>query len=186
VIRTLPLAARNRLASTILLALSDDEARKALTVLAGYRDVSGWLDSADATQASAVVERARAATHALAGLPLLPRAMPRETALGVAAALFDAGLGFEVHELLETYWRDAAGVEREALQGLVQVAVGYQHWANGNRSGARRLLAEGAARLAIGRLDGLPVAAFAAAVRASLAAAPGDVITPPPFPRAPA
>jgi hypothetical protein len=186
VIRTLPLAPRNRLANTILLALSDGEARKALTVLADDRDVSGWLETTDATYGSAVVERARAAAHALAGLPLLPREMPRETALAVAATLFDAGLGFEVHEFLETYWRDAGGLEREALQGLVQVAVGYQHWANGNRSGARTLLTEGAARLAIGRLDGLPITAFATAVRASLTAARGDDITPPPFPRAPA
>lgn len=183
-IRTLPLAARNRLAEMILLALSDHEAREALVTIAEDPGASGWLDTADDAQRDALVARARAATRAISRLPLLPREMGRESALAAAASLFDAGLGFEVHELLESWWRDASGAEREALQGLVQVAVGYQHWANGNQSGARALLTEGAARLAVGRLDGLPLAAFATAVRRSLGDTGIDHLTAPPFPRA--
>jgi hypothetical protein len=81
--------------------------------------------------------------------------------------LFDAGLHFEVHELLEPYWARAEGGERQALQGLIQIAVGYQHLANGNLAGARALLAEGAHRLREGHLPELDLTAFAAAVSAA-------------------
>ncbi len=85
-----------------------------------------------------------------------------------AAALFDAHLYFEVHELLEPSWRDARGNDREALQGLIQVAVGYQHLANGNFAGARALLDEGRGRLRGRNLDGLDLDAFGQAVARSL------------------
>jgi predicted metal-dependent hydrolase len=55
----------------------------------------------------------------------------------------------------------AEGVEREALQGLIQVAVGFQHLANRNVVGARALLRDGAARLDGHRLDGRVLSAFA-------------------------
>jgi uncharacterized protein len=103
-------------------------------------------------------------------------------ALRAAGALFDAGLGFEVHELLETHWARAAGGEREALQGLIQIAVGYQHLANGNLKGARALLEEGSARLNARRLANLDLAPFARAVAAAVSRLePRSRI--PPFPR---
>jgi predicted metal-dependent hydrolase len=58
----------------------------------------------------------------------------------------------------------AEGAEREALQGLIQVAVGFQHLANGNLDGARALLRDGANKLAGHRLDGRDTSAFATAV----------------------
>jgi len=99
-------------------------------------------------------------------------------ALAAAAALCGAGLYFETHELLEPHWTRALGAERQALQGLIQVAVGLQHLANGNAAGARSLVAEGGARLREGRLPGLDLRAFADALeRGPLGAAV------PPFPR---
>jgi hypothetical protein len=65
-----------------------------------------------------------------------------------AASLADAGLFFEVHELLEPVWLRADGAERLGLQGLIQVAVGFHHAGHGNREGAVSLLAEGLAKLA--------------------------------------
>ncbi len=100
-------------------------------------------------------ERARRALDALGARPL-DQARSLADALEVAALLFDAGLYFETHEVLEPWWREAAGAAREALQGLIQVAVGYQHRDNGNVAGARALLAEGSLRLhglALGELD---------------------------------
>jgi predicted metal-dependent hydrolase len=64
-----------------------------------------------------------------------------------AARLADAGLFFEVHELLEPAWLRSEGSARLALQGLIQVAVGFHHAAHGNREGAVSLLAEGVAKL---------------------------------------
>ena len=67
--------------------------------------------------------------------------------LGAAAALFNARLFFEVHELLEESWRPAEGALRTFLQGLIQIAVGFHHLENRNLRGAASLLGEGAAKL---------------------------------------
>ena len=65
-----------------------------------------------------------------------------------AAALANHGLFFEVHELLEPVWFRATEPARTALQGLIQVAVGFHHLENGNREGARSLLVLGLAKMA--------------------------------------
>jgi predicted metal-dependent hydrolase len=127
-----------------------------------------------------LAERARRASAALADAPLsTPRDVP--AALAAAARLFDARLFFEVHELLEPHWAAASGSDREALQGLIQIAVGWQHLANGNVAGARSLLVEGGARARGRTLRGLDLDAFA---RAAVAAAEAGT-APPPFPRTP-
>jgi len=66
----------------------------------------------------------------------------------VAVALWNERLFFEVHEVLEAVWKTAAGTERQALQGVIQIAVAFHHLAHGNRRGARSLLVEGRDRLA--------------------------------------
>jgi predicted metal-dependent hydrolase len=53
-----------------------------------------------------------------------------------------------VHEVLEAVWKTVAGDLRQALQGLIQIAVAFHHHAHGNLRGARSLLVEGRARLA--------------------------------------
>jgi len=73
-----------------------------------------------------------------------------------AAALANHGLFFEVHELLEPAWFRAGDPARTALQGLIQVAVAFHHLENGNREGARSLLAEGVAKVA-GGVGALPL-----------------------------
>src|SRR5439155_3240414 len=73
---------------------------------------------------------------------------PITRACRVAAALWNERLFFEVHEVLEAVWKTAAGAERQALQGVIQVAVAFHHLAHGNRRGARTLLVEGRDRLA--------------------------------------
>jgi hypothetical protein len=180
VIPTLPLAARDRLAALVLAAVGDAGVRASLGTLADEHAAAEWLGASAAGHAALASRRAAAAATALAALPAAPvRSLPE--ALAVAAALVDAGLGFEAHEVLEPYWAREEGEPRETLQGLIQIAVGYQHAANGNLAGARMLLAEGAARVAPRRLSGLPLDGFAQAVRASLKdpAAPGR----PRFPR---
>jgi len=69
-------------------------------------------------------------------------------AVAQAAALWEQALFFEVHEVLEVVWQREGGARRQALQGLIQVAVAFHHLAHGNPRGARTLLREGRARLA--------------------------------------
>jgi Domain of unknown function (DUF309) len=183
VIPTLPLHLRNRLAAAILSALHDQQARGQLAALAaaGARD---WLRADEARWTDRVVARARAATTALAERPLLAHDADLAQALRAAATLFEAGLYFEVHEVLEPHWIAAGGDVKEALQGLIQVAVAWQHVANGNVAGARSLLIEGSARLRRARRLGTDLELFARdAAEAADGLRAGHAIRPPRFPR---
>ncbi len=179
-IPTLPLAARDRLAATILAAFHDPGARARLAALAEGTDIAAWLEPDAHGAAPLAQQRAEAAARALRPLPPGSTTPSAAEALERAAVLFDAGLGFEAHEVLEPLWAAAAGEVREALQGLIQIAVAFQHRANGNLAGFRSLLVEGTGRLERGRLPGLDLAAFARAARASLSD-PGALA--PSFPR---
>ncbi|HEY7252920.1 MAG TPA: DUF309 domain-containing protein [Methylomirabilota bacterium] len=184
---TLPLPLRNRLADLILDALHDGAARRGLEALAAVCADPCALGSAEPParfpddlfekrgdawairsgyrqHAQSLGARASRAAGALAGVPLGPADPPLEALLDEAATLFDAGLYFEVHELLEPSWMRADGATRQSLQGLIQVAVGFQHLANGNGDGARALVHEGAAKLLGQRLGGRDMNDFARAV----------------------
>lgn len=56
-----------------------------------------------------------------------------------AIEMWNAGLFFEMHELLETIWHPAQGVERQALKGLIQAAGVYVHQQRGHLKAARGL-----------------------------------------------
>jgi len=185
VLPTLPLRVRNRLASAIIAALGDEHARRELRALAADDETArGWLAPDDDQLRAAVRERARRAAGALADRPALAAETDLGQALQAAGLLFDAGLHFEVHEVLEPHWMAAQGDAREALQGLIQIAVAYQHLANGNHAGARSLLVEGSARLHQRRLAGVDLDPFArAAVVAAERVATGEPIDVPTFPR---
>ena len=75
-----------------------------------------------------------------------PRGVPDDLVVG--AALFNAGLYFEAHELLETTWRAVAGPERDFYHGIVQAAAAFYHFEKRNMHGARTLLAKSIRRLA--------------------------------------
>jgi len=204
----LPLGVRNRLAELILDALDSREARAALEALAAWcvdeeaagegaaRLVElGWFEQrsggrmrlrgAHRAHRDALCRRARAAAAMLA------RGVPSDDAtltglLGRAALLADAGLYFEVHELLEPRWLRAEGGERVALQGLIQVAVALHHAESGNGRGAISLLEDGLAKLeASAPALTLDTAAWTATL-ARLLAAWREGAAPPPTPRWPA
>ncbi len=187
---TLPLALRNRLAEVILDAFREREARAVLQTLGhycqGHALVSAALPAGFPVEffdqregqlvlmgvhrrfRDALCERVRRAWAVVKDWPLSGRESSLRRALDEAAALFDARLDFEVHELLEPFWMSAPGPAKEALQGLIQVAVGYHHLANGNVPGARMLLGEGSAKLFGRPLEGLDLDTFALAVRRTL------------------
>jgi hypothetical protein len=65
--------------------------------------------------------------------------------------LWNAGLFFEVHELLEGVWRVARGDTRTGLKGLIQAAGVYVHQMRGNAAAARGLAARARRNLLAGR-----------------------------------
>ena len=167
---TLPLTLRNRIAALILEALNDPAARRTLEALADRREPvpPDWIGPADREYVGAFRDRVERAAAAVAIRPMASGGRSLREALADAAALFDAALYFEVHELLEPHWMEAGGGERDVLQGLIQIAVGYQHLANGNVRGARALLDEGSAKIESRRLGALDLTPFGLAVRATI------------------
>jgi hypothetical protein len=134
--------------------------------------------------------RAHAARALRAAAAQRARAAPDEPvarAVVQAAALWNEGLFFEVHEVLEAVWKHETGERRQALQGVIQIAVAYHHLAHGNPRGARTLLREGRARLAavppgtLPALDAAALLAGTASAEAALAAtgAPASAAPPP-------
>src|SRR5207302_4519898 len=118
VIPPAPLRVRNRLAELILASLTDAGARDELAAIGrGDAGAPSWLVEDDLPYRHLLRERARRASTALASRPPGAAVGSLAEALDAAATLFDASLFFEVHELLEAFWRDARGDDREALQG---------------------------------------------------------------------
>ncbi len=54
---------------------------------------------------------------------------------------------YQCHETLEELWRVYDRPERECIQGIIQIAVGYYHHLRGNRVGALKLLHRGLSRV---------------------------------------
>lgn len=200
-----PLPLRNALASLSCDALEADDARAALAWVANPEaapppaaagrlaavhlidaggnallDVHGAWDGAVRAHAARAL-RAAAAHRSRRAYPddAVGRAVVRAT------ALWNEGLFFEVHEVLEAVWQRETGDRRQALQGLIQIAVAYHHLAHGNPRGARTLLREGRARLAGAPAGTLPLVdidallADTAAAEATPGMAGGEPLRPP-------
>jgi len=71
-----------------------------------------------------------------------------ERALVQGALLFQSGLFFEAHEVLEAVWYELEEPQRTVVQGLIQIAVGMHHLGHENPRGAVSLFASGRAKLA--------------------------------------
>jgi uncharacterized protein len=100
------------------------------------------VEPAQRSFARARVERYRAA------LDRAPRGGDVETRLAQARVLFAEALFFEVHEVLEPAWRDAAGAERLFLQGIIQAAVAWHHGGRGRGAPALRAASAACVKLA--------------------------------------
>jgi hypothetical protein len=172
-----PLPLRNALAALSCDGLDADDSRAALAWLAA-RDAEPPPDAARRLAAVHLIDaggtalldvhaawdsaiRAHAARALRAAAAHRARGARADDAVGDAivraAALWNEGLFFEVHEVLEVVWQRETGDRRQALQGLIQVAVAYHHLTHGNPRGARTLLREGRTRLAEAPSGTLPV-----------------------------
>jgi predicted metal-dependent hydrolase len=78
--------------------------------------------------------------------------------------LFAEGAYFEAHEVLEAYWVDYRGADRDFYRGLIQAAVALHHSTKGNVVGAAGVAARARANLTpyAPRHAGIDVAAFLA------------------------
>jgi hypothetical protein len=203
-----PLPLRNALAELAIAALVDADARAAVRWLAASSgsppasavrrlaavhlvDTGGQsLLAIHAPHAAAVAAHAARAARAAERVEAAPDATPVVRACRHARALWSEGLFFEVHEVLEAVWKTATGAERQALQGVIQVAVAFHHLAHGNLRGARSLLREGRGRVADvppGTLPDVDLAgllADTAAWESALAAGAPPPGEPPPLARA--
>lgn len=68
-----------------------------------------------------------------------------------AVELWNHGLFFELHELLETIWHGARGNERTGLKGLIQAAGSYVHLQRPNLKAAAGLARRACTNLEAGR-----------------------------------
>lgn len=78
---------------------------------------------------------------------------------------------FESHETWEEVWLRAPEPDKTFLQGIIQVAAAFHHYARGNRAGAESLMRAGLSKLEKFQEDyrGLKLEAFRVAVREWLA-----------------
>ena len=71
---------------------------------------------------------------------MIPGASPEIPALlKQGLDLFDAGMYFEAHEVLEEFWRDQPEPDRHLTQAIIQIAVGAYHLQRHNYTGAGKL-----------------------------------------------
>jgi hypothetical protein len=77
-----------------------------------------------------------------------------DDAVECARAAWDAGLFFEVHELIEPVWLEEKGERRTGLQGLIMAGAALHHLAEGNLAGAGSLLRDAARHLEAASRDG--------------------------------
>lgn len=72
-----------------------------------------------------------------------------------AVRLFNAGLYFECHDVLEEIWSGVRGDGRDFFQGLIQVSVAFYHLDRGNALGARSMFGR-----ALKRFEAYPLRYF--------------------------
>lgn len=140
---------RNDLSAGLLAALASGAPAPFLTVAAAYRqrpDLPPY--ASDYLAERLACYRAVIATATADAPDQAPR------------LLWNHELFFEFHELLEQRWRQAAGVEKEVLQGLIRAAGSYVLRRAGNTAGAAKMAARAAETITKYR-DRLP-AGFAA------------------------
>jgi predicted metal-dependent hydrolase len=97
---------------------------------------------------------------------------------------FDQQAFFEAHETLEDVWRDASGRDKAFLQALIQTAVAFHHFTQGNMIGAASLLAKSVQTLAKypDLFGGIDVAALRQSIIEWQQALARDIV-PPRFPK---
>ena len=121
---------RNSLSSALVDELTGNTGTSLATV------ASDWLSTAPGTVYQAYIKNQLKLYHrAIDEIKASQVTDPRYKAL----LLWNLGLFFELHELLETIWNGSREPERSALKGWIQAAAVYVHANRGKGDIARRL-----------------------------------------------
>ncbi len=67
--------------------------------------------------------------------------------IAISRCAWDAGLFFEVHEILEPAWMASRGAQKDELQGLIMAAAAFHHLCDGNLAGTKGLLRDACRKL---------------------------------------
>lgn len=87
-----------------------------------------------------------------------PLLTSRRAAIAEGLSQLEQGECFAAHETLEAVWIEASGAEKRLIQGLIQLAVAWHHWQQGNCKGAQGVLARAYSHLsALQASPGLPL-----------------------------
>ncbi len=70
-----------------------------------------------------------------------------DSRFSVGMKLFNTCQWYKSHDVFEEIWHETAGIERQLIQGILQVAVAQVHLENGNLNGATILYGEALGRL---------------------------------------
>lgn len=110
--------------------------------------VAGWTEMHLArTYRSYMEDRLALYRRVIAEISANDIADPRYQAI----CLWNTGLFFEMHELLETLWQKTREPERSALKGWIQAAGVYVHFQRGKVDAARKLARRAEMNLRKGR-----------------------------------
>ena len=71
----------------------------------------------------------------------------KDSRFKIAMKLFNSCNWYKSHDVFEEIWHETNGLDRQVLQGLLQVAVAQVHLENGNINGATILYGEALGRL---------------------------------------
>ena len=135
---------RNSLSSALVQALTED-VDDCLSAV-----VNEWLAKAPApVYQTFIKDRLTLYRQALGEIRAHRLSDPRYQAI----CLWNLGLFFEMHELLEPLWQKTREPERSALKGWIQAAGAYVHYQCGNVDAAQRLAQRAAVHLRKGRLS---------------------------------
>jgi Tfp pilus assembly protein PilF len=101
------------------------------------------------------------------------RRRSRAEVLAAAQRYLDQDRPFAAHEVLEEAWKSGPEVERDAWQGLAQLAVALTHRQRGNEAGAAALLERAEGHLVAGGFAGARALVAAARAGARVRLDPG-------------
>ncbi len=132
---------RNSLSSALIDELTS-EGKSALSAVA-----DGWLNKVSGkVYVDYITSQCRIYRDVLEQMRVERIETPRRQAI----VLWNTGLYFELHELLETIWHGAREPDRTGLKGFIQAAGAYVHSARGKADASHKLALKAQANLSKG------------------------------------
>jgi hypothetical protein len=81
----------------------------------------------DSTDVSTIIERLEAISPLSNYEHIIERHMEKDKAIKRAMQLFNDEKYWEAHEALESVWKNASGIEKDILNGIILIAAAFVH-----------------------------------------------------------